>query len=104
MKRIAGFLLALAVAAPSLAAQASGIAPVQSDSVYRLAVDSANYKQYPFIYLLDDGIVKLEADGRGTERYHQIVQILKPGGVDTWAERSFSYRPGHTTVTVNWMR
>ncbi|MGH7655293.1 MAG: DUF3857 domain-containing transglutaminase family protein [Gemmatimonadaceae bacterium] len=89
----------------ALAAQEpAGIAPVQSDSVYRLAVDSANYKQYPYVFLLDDGIVKIEADGRGTERYHQIVQILKPGGVDAWAERSFSYRPGHTTVTVNWMR
>lgn len=86
------------------AQQSAGIAPVASDSVYRLAVDSSAYKQYPFVYLLDDGIVRLEADGRGSERYHQIVQILKPAGVDTWAERSFSYRPGHTTVTVNWMR
>lgn len=104
MKRILQLCAAVAASAASLAAQGSGIPPVQSDSVYRLAVDSANYKQYPFVYLLDDGVVKLEADGRGTERYHQIVQILKPGGVDTWAERSFSYRPGHTTVTVNWMR
>src|SRR6185312_1766467 len=104
MKRIVGLCLALAAPAALAAQKAGGVAPVQSDSVYRLAVDSANYKQYPFVYLLDDGVVTLEADGRGTERYHQIVQILKPAGVDTWAERSFSYRPGHTTVTVNWMR
>jgi hypothetical protein len=54
----------------SLAAQGSGIAPVLSDSVYRQAVDSAAYKQYAFVYLLDDGVVKVETDGRGTERYH----------------------------------
>ncbi len=106
-RRNLAMLTGAALVAPLAAVagqQASGIAPVQSDSVYRLAVDSANYKQYPFVYLLDDGIIKLETDGRGTERYHQIVQILKPGGVDSWAERSFSYRPGHTTVTVDFMR
>jgi transglutaminase-like putative cysteine protease len=104
MKRIFCLGVALLLAPASLVAQGSGIAPVLSDSVYREAVDSAAYKQYAFVYLLDDGIVKLETDGRGTERYHQIVQILKPSGVDAWAERRFSYRPGHTTVTVNWMR
>jgi transglutaminase-like putative cysteine protease len=99
-------LLALPFALPfaSLPAQASGIQPVQGDTIYRLAVDSAGYRQYAFVYLLDDGVVRIEADGRATERYHQIVQILKPAGVEPWAERRFSYRPGHTKLTVNWMR
>ena len=62
MKRIVLACLALlvVVALPtSLTAQ--GIAPVLSDSVYHQAVDSANYKQYAFVYLLDDGVVKLES-------------------------------------------
>ena len=100
---LAVVLLAAAVARP-IAAQGPNVNPAKSDSIYRLAVDSAAYKDYPFVYLLDDGIVRFEADGRAVERYHQIVQILKTEGVDTWAERQFSYRPGHTKVTVNSMR
>ncbi len=88
----------------SLAAQTGSPKPVLSDTIYKLAVDSTAYKQYPFVYLLDDGIIRAESDGRGTERYHQIVQILKPAGVEQWAERRFGYRPGHTKLTVNWMR
>jgi transglutaminase-like putative cysteine protease len=91
------------VASP-VAAQGSNVRPAKSDSIYRLAVDSAAYKDYPFVYLLDDGIVHFETDGRAVERYHQIVQILKTDGVDAWAERQFSYQPGHTKVTVNTMR
>jgi hypothetical protein len=98
-------LAALELVLPrAMAGQGSLVAPVSSDSIYRLAVDSAAYKQYPFVYLLDDGVIRVETDGRGSERYHQIVQILKPAGVEVWAEREFSYRPAHTKLTVNWMR
>jgi hypothetical protein len=96
--------LALAVRPATLAAQGGSIKPVSVDTIYRLAVDSAGYKDYAFVYLLDDGIVRVESDGRGTERYHQVVQILKPEGVEPWAERQFAYRPGHSKVKVNWMR
>jgi hypothetical protein len=90
---------------PAVSLRAQGATrPVASDSIYRLAVDSAGYKDYAFVYLLDDGIVRFEADGRNTQRYHQIVQVLKPRGVQPWAERRFSYIPGHTRVTVDWMR
>jgi len=87
-----------------LQAQSALAHPISSDSVYRAAVDSTAYKEYPLVYLLDDGIVTFGPDGRGTQHYHQIVQILKARGVQTWAERLFVYRPGHTKVTVNWMR
>ncbi len=97
-------LLALEAFPRTAAGQGSIVRPVLSDTIYHLAVDSAAYKQYPFIYLLDDGVIRVEADGRGTERYHQIVQILKPAGIEVWAERQFSYRPAHTKLTVNWMR
>ena len=88
----------------ALHAQSTLVLPIASDSIYRLVVDSAAYKDYSIVYLLDDGIARFEADGRGTQRYHQIVQILRPRGVEPWAERAFSYRPGHTKITVNWMR
>jgi transglutaminase-like putative cysteine protease len=95
----------LSLLAASIAhAQNPALAPARSDSIYHLAVDSAAYKDYAFVYLLDDGIAHFDADGRGTQRYHQVVQILKTQGVGVWAERQFSYRPGHDKVTVNWMR
>jgi len=98
-------LLAAFGASPHrLGAQDALVRPIASDSIYRLVVDSSAYKDYPFVYLLDDGIVRFDADGRGVQRYHQIVQILKPEGVEAWAEREFSFRPGHTKVTVEWMR
>jgi hypothetical protein len=97
-------VVALSSAAPLLAQQSALTAPASSDTIYRLAVDSAGYRQYPFVYLLDDGVVRIESDGRGTERYHQVVQILKPNGVEQWAERQFASRPGHSITTVNWMR
>jgi hypothetical protein len=97
--------LVFSLAAPAaVSGQSPSVVPAKSDSIYRLAVDSSAYKDYPFVYLLDDGIVRFEADGRGIERYHQVVQILKTDGVDAWAERQFSYRPGHDKVTVNSMR
>jgi transglutaminase-like putative cysteine protease len=102
----AQIFLAIALLAPAAGSSAQNplVLPAKSDSIYRLAVDSAAYKDYPFVYLLDDGIVRFEADGRSVERYHQVVQILKTDGVDAWAERRFSYRPGHDKVTVNSMR
>lgn len=93
-----------AVLLGALSAQSPIVTTAKSDSIYRLAVDSAAYKDYSFVYLLDDGIARFDADGRGTQQYHQVVQILKTAAVGPWAERRFSFRPGHTKVTVNWMR
>jgi hypothetical protein len=103
-------VVALAAGGP-LAAQAPVITPagdpsVQSDTIYRLAVDSQDPRAagQPFVYLLDDGVVRFEADGRGRRTYRQIVQILRPEGVENWAEQSFSYDPDHERLTVNWLR
>lgn len=102
-RTLAFFAVGSSLAAP-VAAQNPMLLPASSDSIYRLAVDSAAYRDYPFVYLLDDGIVHYDADGKGTEQYHQVVQILKQDAVESMAEREFSYRPGHGKVTVNWMR
>jgi transglutaminase-like putative cysteine protease len=77
---------------------------IASDTIYALAVDSTAYRQYPFVYLLDEGVARFEADGRGTRTYHQVIQILKPAGVARWAEQQIAYQPDREKVTVNWMR
>jgi transglutaminase-like putative cysteine protease len=89
----------LLIAAALLASPA-----VRPDTIYSLAVDSSRYRDEPFVYLLDDGVLRYEADGRGSTTYRQVIQILKESAVEQWAERSFSYEPRHQRLTVNWVR
>ncbi|HXI19803.1 MAG TPA: DUF3857 domain-containing transglutaminase family protein, partial [Gemmatimonadales bacterium] len=77
---------------------------VRSDTIYALAVDSTRYPDEPYVVLLDDGVVRYEADGRGTRTYRSVIQILQADAVDTWAEQQFGYSPGHEKLTVNWVR
>lgn len=77
---------------------------VQPDSIYAIAVDSLKYREDAFIYLLDDGVLRYEADGRGRTTYRQVIQILKESAVEQWAERSFGYEPRHQRLTVNWVK
>ena len=78
--------------------------PAASDSIYRLAVDSTAYREYPYVYLLDDGVVRCESDGRCTRTYRQVVQLLKERAVREWAERRFSYQPERQKLDINWIR
>jgi transglutaminase-like putative cysteine protease len=78
--------------------------PAVPDTIYSLAVDSSKYREEPFVYLLDDGVLRYEADGRGSTTYHQVVQILKEDAVGRWAELAFGYEPRHQKLTVNWVR
>jgi transglutaminase-like putative cysteine protease len=100
--------MALVVAVPALA-QAPRITPrgdpsVRSDTIYSLAVRPEDHPDEPYVVLLDDGVVRLEADGTGSRTYRMVVQILQQDAVEDWAERSFSYSPGHERLTVNWIR
>ena len=93
----------------SLTAQAPRITPqgdpsVRADTIYKLAVNPADYPEENAAVLLDDGVVHLEADGRGSRTYRQIVQILRPDAVDAYREHSFSYQPKHERFTLNWIR
>jgi transglutaminase-like putative cysteine protease len=95
--------------APALLAQAprissAGDPSIRADSIYRLAVDPAHFPEQEAAFLLDDGVVRLEADGRGTKTFRQIVQILKPSAAERWQEQSFSYSPQHERLTINWIR
>jgi len=67
-------------------------------------VKASDYADQPFVYLLDDGIVKLEADGTGTRTYRQIVQVLTPEAAERWGEQSFGYSTDREKLTLNWAR
>ena len=102
------FALAPWVALPLLA-QAPVITPqgdpsVRADSIYRLAVDPADYPDQPFVYLLDDGVVVHQADGTGRATYRQVIQILTRDAAAQRGEHSFSYVAKREKFTLNWAR
>ncbi|HKN67739.1 MAG TPA: DUF3857 domain-containing transglutaminase family protein [Gemmatimonadaceae bacterium] len=108
MFRRTAFLLAFASALP-LAAQApkitqQGDPTIKSDSIYSLAVKASDHPDEDAVFLLDDGVVRREADGRGTQTFRQVVQLLKPGVVDNYREFRWSWAPGHERFTLNWIR
>jgi len=88
--------------APKITQQ--GDPSVKADTIYKLAVKAADHPEEDAVYLLDDGVVRLEADGRGTMTVRQVIQILKQGAVENYAEWSFGYAPGHEKFTLNWLR
>jgi transglutaminase-like putative cysteine protease len=101
-------LLALLSSTPALA-QAPRITPagdpsVRADTIYRLAVDSTQFPEEASVLLLDDGVLRYEADGTGSTTYRQIVQILKESAAANYREFSFSYEPAHQKLTLNWIR
>ncbi|MGH7568478.1 MAG: DUF3857 domain-containing protein [Gemmatimonadales bacterium] len=100
--------LSAAIPLPGLA-QAPRITPggdpsVRNDTIYRLAVNPADHPDEDYIYLLDDGVVRFEADGRSIRTYRQVVQILTQDGVEAWGEQSFSYSGSREKLTINWIR
>ncbi|HEU4629799.1 MAG TPA: DUF3857 domain-containing transglutaminase family protein [Gemmatimonadaceae bacterium] len=105
---VASLAVASLAVAP-LAAQAPVITPagdpsVRSDTVYALAADSARFPEERVLVLLDDGVVRLEPDGRGSETYRQVIQILREDAVEDYQEHSISWVPGRQKLTVNWFR
>jgi len=105
-----GILAALCLAtAVSVEAQAPRITPegdpsVRNDTIYRLAVDPAQHPEEDAVFLLDDGVLRYEADGTGSRTFRQVVQILTQRAVENYNEFSFGYEPGHQKLTVNWIR
>ncbi len=90
-------------------AQAPVITPagdpsVANDTIYRLAVNPADYPDEGWIYLLDDGVVRVEADGRGTRTFRQVVQILDQEAAERFGEQVFSYSSSREKLTINWLR
>jgi transglutaminase-like putative cysteine protease len=101
--------LALCGYVSELRAQAPVISPagdpsVSADSIYKLAVNPKDFPEDAVIYLLDDGVVRIDATGRGTRTYRQVIQILKQPAVAAFSERRFGYAPDHEKFTLNWAR
>jgi transglutaminase-like putative cysteine protease len=102
-------LVGLPFVAVAALAQAPNITPsgdpsVKSDTIYRLAVDPKTHPDDPYIFLLDDGVVRVESDGRTVRTYRQVVQILTQDGVEDWAEQSFGYDASREKLRINWIR
>jgi hypothetical protein len=108
MRRLCFVILAAACVTP-LFAQAPRITPagdpsVRNDTIYKLAVDPADHADDDYIYLLDDGVIRFEADGRSSRTYRQVIQIFTQEGAEDWGEQSFSYSGGSERLTINWIR
>lgn len=108
MRTLLFVLLLLCPLAPAQAQSprvtAGGDPSVRSDTIYSLAVDPADHPEETFVYLLDDGIVRFEADGRGTMTYRQVVQILDRDAVEAWGEQTFGFSSSRERLTINWAR
>ncbi|MBI2796152.1 MAG: DUF3857 and transglutaminase domain-containing protein [Gemmatimonadetes bacterium] len=102
----AAFLVA--TSAPGAAQQIAGVPPAGSDTIYRLALDTANmpryFKRFGYVMLLDQGAARHEADGSGSRTYRQVVQVLNADGVRPWAERSLAWQPDRSSLRINWIR
>jgi transglutaminase-like putative cysteine protease len=92
------------VSTPPAAAKSARKAGGGSDTLYKLAVKPSDHPDESVVWLLDEGVLRLEPDGRGTRTYRQVVQVLNEDAVERYREQEFSYSPGHEKMTVNWIR
>lgn len=74
------------------------------DSIYSLAVKPADHPDDAVVWLLDEGVYRIEPDGRTANTIRQVVQILKPEGANLYHEQRLSWNPERQKLTVNWMR
>ena len=87
-----------------IAGSAAAQSPKAADSLYKLAVDPKAHPDLSFVWLLDEGVWKIEADGSTKRTVRQVVQILKPQGAEPYREQRYSWNPETQKLTINWMR
>jgi hypothetical protein len=101
-------MLQAAIALVLLGAPAHRLAtPTDSvihDSIYALAVNPSDFPKQSVVYLLDEGVYRIEPDGRGARTIRQVIQILKTSGAAQYREQRLSYDPNRQRLVVNWMR
>lgn len=78
--------------------------PKVADSIYKLAVKPEDYRSDASVMLLDEGVYRVESDGRTSNTTRQVVQILTDAGARRYRERALSWNPERQKLTVNWMR
>lgn len=101
---LAATLLAIAAGAQAPHITPNGDPSVDADTIYKLAVPPGTHTDEPYVLLLDDGVVRVEADGRETATYRQVVQIMTQEAAEEWGERTFSYSSGREKLTINWIK
>lgn len=106
---LAVVLVASATGVGAVGAQAPHITPsgdpsIRSDTIYSLAVRPQDYPDQSVVYLLEDGVVRFEEDGRSRRTYRVVAQILTPQGAEQWGDPSLPYTTGRQRVTLNWLR
>ncbi|MGD2152870.1 MAG: DUF3857 domain-containing transglutaminase family protein [Gemmatimonadales bacterium] len=99
-----GLIVAAAVSPQDPQATLAERLRADTDTIYSLAVDSTDYPGHDIVYLLDDGIVELVADGRALETYHVVVQIQTQDGAALFGEQSHTWLEGRQEFRVNWVR
>jgi hypothetical protein len=77
---------------------------VVHDSIYALAVQPSDFPKQSVVYLLDEGVYRIEPDGRGVRTVRQVVQILKPSAAAQYREQRIAYDPDRQRLVVHWMR
>ncbi|MBL0938303.1 MAG: DUF3857 domain-containing transglutaminase family protein [Gemmatimonadaceae bacterium] len=106
--QVIGAALGLAVCSTSIGAQqatgSGALAPQPSDTIVRLALDSARARGVPFVTLLDEAVYRLESDGRSRLELRQVVQLLDANAARSAAERALAYQGGTQTLTMRWVR
>ncbi|HEV7596119.1 MAG TPA: DUF3857 domain-containing protein [Gemmatimonadaceae bacterium] len=103
------FICAFVAVSWSALAQAPNITPggdpsVRSDTIYKLAVNPLAHPEEGIVWLLDDGVIRYDDEGRETRTYRKVIQILRPEAAERLSEQAFSYSPGHQRLTINWIR
>lgn len=83
---------------------AAGDPSVNNDTIYSLAVNASEHPDEAFLYLLDDGVVTIEPDGRSKATYRMVIQVLSPEGAEHWGEHSFGYSAAREKLTINWIK
>ncbi|HZI77287.1 MAG TPA: hypothetical protein VFD73_25255, partial [Gemmatimonadales bacterium] len=65
--------MAVPASAQAPAITAAGDPSIRSDTIYKLAVNPSAYPDDAAVLLLDDGVVRYEMDGTGSETYRQVT-------------------------------
>jgi len=96
---------ALLLCAPLTHASAQAPLPaLPSDSVARRAVDPARMAGRPYVVLLDEGTLTVDASGRTVQRTRQVLQVLEASVAPAVAERAYGYASSRQQLTIEWAR
>lgn len=90
--------------APASAQSLTAPASAPSDSIVRLAVDPAKNSGRPYFLLLDEGINRMERDGRSVRTTRQVYQIFDQNVVRGMSERAYGYAKSHQELRIDWIR